>query len=139
MRTALLLASALLVVQETSEKPACCADPAAPLQPLPEDATEKEKWLRRLHDEACRQPGNVYLLARDGESFREKLAHLREDAPLTERFGARWSLAQACMRTGALEEAIELLEVCVRLCEASPRETKNWLPEVLFRLASAHF
>ena len=136
MRITILL---LLFGQEPATQPSCCAEPAAPLAPLPADATDKERWLRRIHDEAGRDAANVFLSARDIDVFREKLARIAPDAPLTQRFGLLWSLAQGCMRLGELDEAIARLEQCVRLCDENPRETKSWLPEVLFRLAAAHF
>jgi len=118
----------------------CCSEAEGVALPaLPTDATAKERWLRRIHDERDADEANIYFSDRYVETWRQRLRALPADANLTQRFGARWTLAQACVRIGALDEAVDLLEQCVTLAEANPKEAATWLPEVLFRLASTHF
>ncbi len=133
---ALLLQAPLLAQHD--EKP-CCAQERPVLAPLPADATEKERWLRRIHDEAPDDASNIYLSARYVESWRERLAKLPKDAPFVERFSLQWSLSLALVRLGELDEAIALCTECLRGCEDNPQQSKAWMPEVLFRLAAAHF
>lgn len=134
-----LLCASVRAQHVESEPASCCADEHVQLDPLPADATEKEKWLHRLFDERDTHPENVYLSDRYLAPFRERLAALPKDAPLTDAFALRWSLSLGLVRTGELDEAIDLCGQCVALCDANPEATKGWLPEVLFRLAAAHF
>jgi hypothetical protein len=102
---ATLLVCASIGQQPTDPEPAsCCSEAAvAPLPPLPADATAKERWLRRLHDEADAATDNIFLSQRYVDGLRRRLELVAADAPLTERFGARWTLTQALVRIGALE------------------------------------
>jgi hypothetical protein len=132
---ALLFAAAVCAQQP---EPSCCAEPDAPLPPLPATATAKERWLRQLHDDAA-AGGNPFLSDALAAKWRAELAALPASAALPQRFGLQWSLAQALVRTGELDEAIGLLAQCERLCAEDPAAGDAWLPEVLFRLAAAHF
>ncbi|MCU0867235.1 MAG: CRTAC1 family protein [Planctomycetes bacterium] len=138
---ATLLVCASIGQQPTDPEPAsCCSEAAiAPLPPLPADATAKERWLRRLHDEAEDATDNIFLSQRYVAGLRRRAELVGEQAPLAERFGTRWTLMQALVRIGALEEAVRLGEECVRLCEAHPGEAAGWLPEVLLRLGATWF
>ncbi|MCA8948529.1 MAG: hypothetical protein KDE27_03455, partial [Planctomycetes bacterium] len=42
----------------------CCAEEHVELAPLPADASDKERWLRRIHDEAPDVASNVFLSTR---------------------------------------------------------------------------
>jgi hypothetical protein len=121
------------------DEASCCAEERPVLAPLPSDATEKERWLRRIHDEAPADASNIFLSVRYLEPWRERLAKLPKDAPFVEQFSLRWSLSLALVRLGELDEAIALCTECLRLCEQHPEQSKSWMPEVLFRLAAAHF
>jgi len=134
---ALLLQSPSLAQHDNETS--CCAEERPVLAPLPADATEKERWLRRIHDEAPADASNPYLSARYLEPWRQRLQALSKDAPFVEQFSLRWSLSLALVRLGELDEAIDLCAECLRLCEANPEQSKSYLPEVLFRLAAAHF
>lgn len=123
---------------QTAKQP--CCDPPAPLPPLPETATAKERWLRRLHDEAeADEAPNIYLSTRYIDEWQKQLDALPKDAPLAQRFGAHWSLALALVRVGRLDEAAELTRACLSLANANPKEAAGWTPEVLFRLAAVFF
>lgn len=117
----------------------CCAEADAPLPPLPDDATPLERALHRIHTEREHDATNIYLSQRYVDDMRARLDSEPAAAPLIDRFSVRFSLASFCVRIGALDEAIELAEECVELIEAHPAEASAWLPEVLFRLAAAHF
>ena len=134
---ALLLQAPMLAQHD--EAKSCCAEERPVLEPLPSDATEKERWLRRIHDEAPADASNPYLSDRYLDPWRQRLKALPKDAPFVEQFSLRWSLSLALVRLGELDEAIELCAECLRLCEANPAESKTYVPEVLFRLAAAHF
>ncbi|MEQ1632844.1 MAG: VCBS repeat-containing protein, partial [Planctomycetota bacterium] len=137
--TSLILFTASLPLCAQEAEAPCCHDEHPVLLPLPADATDKERWLRRIHDEAPLDAANIYLSTRYLDEWRTRLAALPPDASLTERFSLQWSLSLGLVRTGELEEAIALCEECLRLCEANKEATKGWLPDVLFRLAAAHF
>jgi len=135
---------ATLVAVSTPQTPApppccCCAAEKKPLPPLPADATDKERWLRRIHDEAPDDSPNIFLSTRYIDGFRARLSALHADAPLTETFGVRWALAQALLRTGELDEAAGLCRQCVALCDKNPDQAAGWLPEVLLRLGAIYF
>jgi hypothetical protein len=130
---------AALTPQSQAPPPCCCAAEKTPLPPLPADATDKERWLRRIHDEAPDDAANIFLSTRYIDGFRAQLSALRADAPLTETFGVRWALAQALLRTGELDEAAGLCRQCVALCDQHPDQAAGWLPEVLLRLGAIYF
>ena len=137
---ALLLIAAPLLAQHTDATPSCCSEATVtPLPPLPADATAKERWLRRIHEDAPDDASNLFLSSRYIDGLRARLDTVKPDAPRTERFGVRWTLAQALVRIGALDEAIALCRQCERICAEAPTETANWLPEVLLRLGATHF
>ncbi len=125
--------------QEPQQPASCCALGTAPLPPLPANASEKEIWLRRIHDDVEKDEQNIFLSKHCLDDLRQQLSRVRDDAPFLERFGPRWSLAQATVRVGELAETIQLLEECEALVEANMAEHGALLPEVLFRLAAAHF
>jgi hypothetical protein len=125
--------------QPPTEESCCAETVSAPLAPLPESATDKERWLRRIHEECADDERNVYLCARYVDAWRERLRAEAAGAPLHERFGARWQLAQACVRIGALDEAVDLCQQCLQLVAANRSAATGWLPDVLFRLAATHF
>src|SRR5436190_4262179 len=150
MSARLVLALGALVAAATAQSPApaaapappaccCCAAEKTPLPPLPADATDKERWLRRIHDEAPDDGKNVYLSTRYLDGFRARLAALKEGAPLVEQFSLRWALAEGLLRTGELDEAAGLCRQCVTLCEQNPGQAGGWLPDVLLRLGAIHF
>jgi len=127
-------------IAQVPEPPSCCsAAVRVPLPPLAADATAKERWLRTIHDESADDAANIFLSTRYIDGLRARLLAVKPDAPLTERFGARWGLAQALLRTGDLEEAVGLCRQCVRLCEENPGPAAAWLPEVLLRLGAIWF
>ncbi len=131
-----VLSATSLTAQAT---PSCCSEEHVELAPLPATATAKERWLRRIHDEADQHPENIFLSTHYLGEWRERLAKLPADAPLTERFGLRWSLSLGLVRTGELDLAIRLCRECLQLCEEHPAEASSWTPEVMFRLAAAQF
>jgi hypothetical protein len=133
------LTAGLTAQQAAAPPPCCCDTDAVALPPLPADATAKERWLRRLHDDAASDAGNVFLSRHYIDDMQRRLRALPTDAPLTDRFALRWGLAQTLVRTGDLDEAIAMGEQCVRLCEENPTVTAGWLPEVLLRLGATHF
>jgi hypothetical protein len=133
-----LVATVPLRSQQEPEA-SCCHEEHPVLLPLPSDATDKERWLRKIHDDAPNDASNIYLSTRYLDEWRTRLAALPPDASLTDRFSLRWSLSLGLVRIGELEEAIALCAQCLELCEANPEAAKSWLPEVLFRLAAAHF
>lgn len=134
------LLSTIVYAQKPEKSLSCCKDATEPqLQLLPLDATEKERWLRRIHEEADKDSSNIFLSDHYITDLRDQLKRQPLTAILTERFGIRWSLAQSLIRTGFLDEAIDLCNQCVKLCEQNPIEAKNWLPEVLFRLGATYF
>ena len=60
-----LLAASSLLAQNEAATPSCCSEAAAaPLPPLPADATAKERWLRRIHDDAPNDASNLFLSSR---------------------------------------------------------------------------
>ncbi|MGE3174251.1 MAG: CRTAC1 family protein [Planctomycetota bacterium] len=134
---AAVLLTAPAVLAAPQDLPSCCSEPHAVLAPLPASATDKERWLRRLID--APHDRNIFLSTGHLDAWREQLAELPADAPLTQRFGVRWSLSLGLVYTGELDEAIRLCEECLQLCREHPDETRSWLPDVLFRLAAAHF
>ncbi len=134
---AALVVSGWLLAQQP-EAGSCCAETDAALPPLPATATAKERWLRRLHDEAPADARNPFLSNGLVEQWRRELQALPASASLPQRFGLRWSLAQALVRTGELADAIALFGECEQLC-GEHGAGDAWLPEVLFHLAAAHF
>ena len=62
---------------------------------LPADATDKERWLRRLHDEAPRDSANVFLSTRD----RRRVA--RASRAARRRRAARASASASATRSGS--------------------------------------
>jgi hypothetical protein len=138
-RAAVGLLLAVSLCAQQPEPPSCCAEPDGVLPPLPATATAKERWLRRLHDEAPADAGNPFLSNALATKWRAELDALPATAPLVQRFGLRWSLAQALVRTGELDGALALLTECERLCTEEPAAGDAWLPEVLFRVAATHF
>lgn len=141
--TAILIAAGLFVSMAQAQTqlpvPSCCAEKDAPLPPLPPDATAKERLLRRIHEEANQDKANIYLSTKYIDEMRDRLKQEAPTATLVERFGLRWSLAQALVRIGELEEAADLCKECLKLCATDPQKSKAWVPEVLFRLAATHF
>ena len=136
----LLFPPAALLAQHEAPTASCCSEAnATPLPPLPADATDKERWLRRIHDDAPNDASNLFLSSRYIDGLRARLDTVKPDAPRTERFGVRWGLGQALVRIGALDEAIELFHQCERICAEAPAETAGWLPELLLRLGATHF
>ncbi|HEX6810588.1 MAG TPA: CRTAC1 family protein [Planctomycetota bacterium] len=133
------LFAALPAQQAAGVLPCCSTGHDVELPPLPADATARERWLRRIHDGSADDASNVFLSRRYIADMQQRLATLREDAPLAERFGLHWGLAQALVRTGELDEAIAMGERCVRLCEQNPAVASGWLPEVLLRVGATHF
>lgn len=117
----------------------CCEPTATPLPPLPETATEKEKWLRRIHDERATYESNTFLTTHYIDDLRAKLDALGEHATPLERADKRFNLALATIRTGAVDETIKLLEEAVAFVEKEPRQNAAMLSQLLFRLAVAHF
>lgn len=117
----------------------CCDEADVELAPLPDDATAKEKWLRRIHDERGADPQQSFLNRRYVDALSERLAQESEHATFVERFSVRWTLSLFCVQVGDIERAIALCEECVALVDAHPDEGRAWLPDVLFRLAAAHF
>lgn len=117
----------------------CCAD-VGPivLDPLPENATARERTLRAYHDSAPENAANSFLSTRFITDMKDRLAALPDDAPLQDRFAIRFALCQWLQRTGELDAAIEHGRACLELIDGKP-EYASWLPETLFRLAAAHF
>ncbi len=134
-----LLPSASLEAQHEAAAP-CCAEEHATLLPLPADATDKERRLRRIHDEAVDCEWTRYFSSRYLDGWRKQLADEQPDATPTQKFALRWSLSLGLLRTGEIEAAIRLGQECLDLCDRNPDDSKLWLvDEVLFRLAAAHF
>ena len=102
------------------------------------DATAKERWLRRIHDEADRDPENVYLSSHYLDSYRTRLAGLKGDAPLMESFGLRYALGLGAVRLEKSRGRRPLRGVRPAR-DANPKDAATWLPEALFRLGAAHF
>lgn len=126
--------------QEGSEGThSCCDDEEVELAPLGADATAKERWLRRIHDERDADPQQAFLNRRYVDDLAKRLEQESEHASFVERFSLRWTLSLFCVQVGEIERAISLCEECVVLIDAHPDEGRAWLPDVLFRLAAAHF
>lgn len=135
-----LLLAAVVAAAPKAQEASCCSEAHAALAPLPSDATDKERWLRRLHDEAStQQRQNIYLSTHYLDEWRRRLDQLPADAPLTERFALRWSLSLGQVRIGELDAAIAHCRDCLELVREHPQEARSWQPEVLFRLAAAQF
>ena len=58
-RILLALLLHLPVAAQEPDLESCCAEERPALAPLPADATEKERWLRRIQDEAPADASNV--------------------------------------------------------------------------------
>ncbi|MSR39993.1 MAG: hypothetical protein EXS02_14280 [Planctomycetes bacterium] len=100
------LLSTIVHAQKPEKSLSCCKDAAEPqLQLLPLDATEKERWLRRIHEEADKNSSNIILSDHYITDLQDQLKRQPLTAILLERFGIRWSLAQSLIRTGLLDEA----------------------------------
>jgi len=140
----LLVASLALSVAASSlraqhDDASCCEPVARPLPPLPETATDKEKWLRRIHDEVATYESNRYLHTKYIDELRAQLNALGDHATPLERADKRFNLALATIRIGAVDETIRLLEEAVAFVEQDPRQNRAMLSQILFRLAVAHF
>lgn len=129
----------MAVTSQQPEHPSCCATSVAALPPLPPDASPKETWLRRIHDEAEQVPTNLYLSSRYLEELRLQLDRVEASGGVRERCARRWELAEAELRVGEVASAIVRLEQSVAIAEAEPTEGEALLPNLLFRLAVAHF
>jgi hypothetical protein len=135
-----ILCAGALVAQEAGQSPVCCTVTVpSVLPPLPATATIKERWLRRIHDEARADGRNEFLSARYVENLLDEVARRGADAPVGERFALRRSLALGLVRIGDLASAIAVYQDCEALCAAHPGPGRAWLPEVLFRRAAAEF
>ncbi len=135
---AVIAAAGGLAAQEPPSG-ACCGAERIELEPLPAGASQKERLLRRICDEADADASNLFLSTRSAADLRARYAALPADAPWRSRYALAWSLSQALVRIGEPERAAALLEECVWLCEQHPDEARAFLPETLFRLAAAHF
>jgi hypothetical protein len=110
-------AGALGLLSAQQSAPPCCTEAsAAALPPLPPGATSKERWLRRIHDEAAADGRNGFLSTRYIGDLLDRLARLPAEAHVAEQFVVRRSLALALVRTGDIPGAIELYEQCLALC-----------------------
>ncbi|MFY9342245.1 MAG: CRTAC1 family protein [Planctomycetota bacterium] len=134
---AVAIAGAALAQQPID--PSCCELPAVLLPPLGADATDKETWLRRIHDEAGTHAENLFLSTRHVDELRRQLAALSDSAPVLQRCERRWNLAIGLLRLGRIDDTIRLLDECVAICEQHPEQCRAFLPLALFRLAVAHF
>jgi hypothetical protein len=138
-----LLSGALLVCNlcaQQEDGTSCCLDALSTrVQRLPETASDKERWLWRLHEECLADENDIYRSPRYVEALRARLQALPPDASAPERFGARWLLAQACLGQGHLEEAIGVAEECLRLAEANRPQAAGWVPQAMLLLAVIHF
>ena len=117
-----------------------CRHAAAPeLAPLSEDATDKERWLRRIHD-TVEDREHLFLSRGAIEVFRERRDEAEAGSDPRTRMAGRLGYGSVLMSHGRLEEAIAELEGCVALLDEHPDAFRAWdRPEALRTLALAWF
>ncbi|MFT4541829.1 MAG: hypothetical protein ACI835_004291 [Planctomycetota bacterium] len=117
----------------------CAQHNVAPLAALPEDATDKERWLRKIQEDinvSAHYALSPVLL----ETFRKQLDAAAEDPDPSKRLLLRMRLATYLMFHGSTEQSIEEFEACVELQQAHPDRTEVWVQrDVVYRLGLAHF